>query len=617
MKIWKSFFSVLLYVFTGLFVFLVSLIGFASNWAFVTWGDIDMDEIVFHLQQPLEGTGGGLIGDYLLKGLLPAVLVLAAFLVLFILLKKRKRRLLLSCAFLLAGILAAFFVRSRIWERLDMENWINGRTSPSAFVEEHYADPKEAGVTFPDKKRNLIYVYLESAETTFADRESGGAFSFNAIPELTTIAREAEDFSGNTDRLNGGLVFPGTGFTTGAIFAQTMGLPLKLSISGNFMDTQSSFFPNLTGLGDLLEEQGYRQVFLLGSDATFGGRRLLFKDHGGFEIRDYLYAKENGWIAPDYEVFWGYEDEKLFSFAKETLSELASGSEPFALTMLTVDTHYEDGYTCRLCKEDFPGNPYANVFACSSQQTAAFLDWVRAQDFYENTTIVLCGDHTTMDTDFCEDVPERYQRKVYTAFLNADAECAEPEKERIYSTMDLFPTTVAALGAKIPGERLGLGTNLFSAQKTLAEEYGIEGLKKELNRRSDFLEEMEKMDPNDQDALLARIHEVFEGTLSAGKYDPDAKTMKIRARNVNFFDRPVDESLLIDVKMVELEYQEEGSDRISTVRMMRKKGADATMEAVIDLSSWEKLKGEVRLNLTTGDGTVYPAVVRLSVDETE
>ena len=613
MKSLKSVLSALFYVLTALFVFLVSLIGFASRWAFVTWGDIDMDEIVFHLQQPLQGTGDGMIGDYLLKGLLPSVLVLAAYLVVLILLKKRKRRLLYSCAFFAAGIAAAFLVRNMIWERLDMENWIAGRMSPSAFVEEHYADPKNVKVEFPEKKRNLIYLYLESAETTFADKENGGDFSFNAIPELTKIAQEGEDFSGKNEKLNGGIVLPGTGFTTGAIFAQTMGLPLKLSISGNFMDTQSSFFPDLQGLGDLLEREGYRQVFLLGSDATFGGRRLLFQDHGGFEIRDYLYAKEKGWIAPDYEVFWGYEDEKLFSFAKETVSELAKGKEPFALTMLTVDTHYEDGYTCRLCRNEFPNNPYANVFACSSRQIAAFLAWLKTQDFYENTTVVLCGDHTTMDTDFCADVESAYQRKVFTAFVNAEAACADPGKERTYSTMDLFPTTVAALGAKIPGERLGLGTNLFSARATLAEEYGVSGLKKELNRRSDFLEAMEKVNPDDNEALLARIHEVFEGTLSVEAYDPETKKMKILAENVNFFDKPVDESLLIDVKKAELAYQEEGSERIDTVRLTRKKGEDTILEGTIDLSSWKKPNGEVRLDLYTGDGTVYAAVERIPV----
>ena len=38
--------------------------------------------------------------------------------------------------------------------------------------------------------------------------------------------------------------------------------------------------------------------------------------------------------------------------------------------------------------------------------------------------------------------------------------------------MDLFQTTLAAMGTKIDGDRLGLGTNLYSDKETLAERYG-------------------------------------------------------------------------------------------------------------------------------------------------
>lgn len=38
--------------------------------------------------------------------------------------------------------------------------------------------------------------------------------------------------------------------------------------------------------------------------------------------------------------------------------------------------------------------------------------------------------------------------------------------------MDLFPTMLASLGVQIEGNRLGLGTNLFSDKKTLMKELG-------------------------------------------------------------------------------------------------------------------------------------------------
>lgn len=599
----KRFLSALFYIVTGILITFISLIGFASRWAFTTWGDIDMDEIVFHLQNPLEGTGNGMIGDFLLKAALPTFLILAVYIVLLILLKKGKRRIILTCAFLLLTIAGAFFVKNMIWKRLDMDTWISGRKTYSTFMEENYADPASVSLSFPAKKRNLIYIYLESMETTYADVASGGAFLVNTIPELTEIAMENEDFSGDAAALNGGVVLPGTAFTTGAIFAQSSGLPLKVSIGANFMDTQSSFFPGVRTIGDILKEQGYRQIFLLGSDAVFGGRRLFYKDHGDFEIFDYLYAKEKGWIDPDYEVFWGFEDEKLFSFAKETLSELAQSDKPFNLTLLTVDTHYEDGYVCRLCDDAFGDNQYANVMACSSKQLSTFLKWIQAQDFYDNTTIILSGDHTTMDTNFCADVSKNYQRKTYTAFINSSIQPAHPEKERFYSTLDLFPTTLASLGVSIEGDRLALGTNLFSDKETLLEHYGSAQVKKELMKRSALLEQLEKVDADASEALYERYRLIFKDSLTFDSYDDKKDLLQVRMTNLYFLDTLVDDALTIHVDRIEAQYQEDGTTEIHTLQLKPDPKDSASYIGTIDLSSFSQLKGEVRINIYTEDGS--------------
>ena len=157
--------------------------------------------------------------------------------------------------------------------------------------------------------------------------------------------------------------------------------------------------------------------------------------------------------------------------------------------MLTVDTHFEDGYICEKCPYTFGKNQYANVMACSSKQVKEFVDWVEQQSFAQNTTIVISGDHLTMDSDFCEDVDTDYDRKVYTTYINP-AVASSGEKRRVYTTFDNFPTTIAALGAEIVGDRLGLGTNLFSDRQTLSEEYGIEKEKIELSKQSKLMHKM-------------------------------------------------------------------------------------------------------------------------------
>ena len=56
--------------------------------------------------------------------------------------------------------------------------------------------------------------------------------------------------------------------------------------------------------------------------------------------------------------------------------------------------------------------------------------------------------------------------------------------------MDLFPTTLNALDVSISSNRIGLGTNLYSGDKTIFEEYGVDYVNNELNIRSKFYDDV-------------------------------------------------------------------------------------------------------------------------------
>ena len=227
-------------------------------------------------------------------------------------------------------------------------------------------------------------------------------------------------------------------------------------------------------------------MFMVGSDGTFAGRNAYFHDHGDYEVWDYYTAIEKKKIDADYRVWWGYEDEKLISFAKESIQKLSQEEEPFNFTMLTVDTHFTDGYVCGRCGDDFDLQ-YSNVLACSSRQIGEFVEWIMEQPFYENTTIVLTGDHLTMDSAYISNMgADTADRKTYLAIINPAGSLAEQEACRQFSTLDLYPTMVAALGAEIEGNRLGLGVNLFSGEQTLVERMGLSELNDELLKNSGY-----------------------------------------------------------------------------------------------------------------------------------
>lgn len=511
-----------------------TLLYFSIKWMFKTWTNLTMDELVYHMTAPLEGTNDGMIQEYLDVCAVPAILMLLLVVILFIAWRTKKRWYVVMGASIIVPIIVSGVSVHGAWNELDVGSFVDGQSTYSSFIDDNYVDPADVALTFPEQKRNLIYIFLESMEMTYADKENGGAFDKNVIPELTELAQENEDFSGEDKELNGGYAMTGATWTMGAMFAHTSGIPLSISIDGNDMNTQEHFFAGAVTLGDILESAEYCQNLMIGSDATFGGRRLYFTEHGNYNIYDYNYASENGLIPPDYRVWWGYEDEKLFSFAKDKLTELSQQSTPFNFTMLTVDTHFEDGYPCELCTDEFGDNQYANVMACSSRQVKELVDWIQQQDFYENTTIVIAGDHPTMDKDFCEDIDEDYIRKVYTTYINPAAELETTEK-RNYTTFDNFPTTLAALGVKIDGNRLGLGTNLFSSTQTLTERFGIDKMESELKKKSKMMEKLGDIREVETDIGTQTVQEenIPAAELSIGDYDYNYSSLPISVTNIS------------------------------------------------------------------------------------
>ncbi len=513
---------------TTVFVILVctvaALLFFSVQWVFRTWPNLKMDELMYQLTAPTEGTASDMYWAYFYQAGIPTIVCLIVFVILAITLSYASKQFrnkgkvaLCICSVICIGLSLA-----ETNTKLDATKYFENKGEGSTFIESNYVDPKDVSLTFPEKKRNVIVLYLESMEMTYADKENGGGFDENFISQLTQLSKENENFSGADTVLNGASSTSGTTWTMGGIFAATSGLPLITQLAQNEMDTQDAFFKNATVLGDILDEEGYQQVFACGSDATFGGRKLYFTEHGNYAIHDLNYRKKMGDLPEDYYVWWGFEDEKLIEYAKEDLTELASSNQPFNYTMLTADTHFEDGYVCDLCQDLHDGNQYGNVISCSDKQVSEFISWIQQQDWYDNTTIVITGDHPTMDSDFCDPVSSDYSRRVYTAYINADPIENHSKGERQYTTLDTFPTTLAAMGVSIEGNRLGLGTNVFSGEETLLEKDGMQMINTEFSKKSDFLSALADVNPNAEGmrnrgsavGLDFHVDEVNEDTLS-------------------------------------------------------------------------------------------------------
>ena len=96
-----------------------------------------------------------------------------------------------------------------------------------------------------------------------------------------------------------------------------------------------------------------------------------------------------------------------------------------------------------------------------------------------------------MKNEFFISLDADYVRTTTNLIINPDPSLTYDEtvlKNRQFCSMDIFPTTLASIGCKIDGDRLGLGTNLFSGTKTLFEELGFEKVNTEFKKKSTFYE---------------------------------------------------------------------------------------------------------------------------------
>lgn len=485
-------------------LFLISLVLYlASDWIINNFSYSNFDEILYTMMSPSLNADKEIIKSCIKTCVIKPLVVLVIILM-YILFRKKYEfivklkiknkikefdlngkfiRICGNILFIILTCLICYKAINKIGNELYLFRYIENYRTSSTFIEDNYINPKDVNITFPEEKKNLIYIYLESMESTYASIEDGGAYEINYIPELTKLAKSKNSINfSNSNLLGGAYTTSCATWTIAGLIAQTSGLPLKAIFDGSYLNNYyKSIVPGAYSLGEILFENGYNNYIMVGSDITFGARDIYFSDHGNYVIYDYKTAKKDRFIEEDYCVSWGMEDEKLFDYAKQELLKISELNEPFNFTMLTVDTHAQDGYTSDFCKNEYD-NKYLNAISCSSYQVYEFVKWLKNQEFYENTTIVLVGDHLSMNNYSFDEIGE-YSRNVYNVFINS-AVSTDNNKNREFSSYDMFPTTLASLGVKIDGNRLGLGTNLFSDEKTIIETFGFGYVDNEIGKKS-------------------------------------------------------------------------------------------------------------------------------------
>ena len=438
-------------------------------------GTVSFYEFAYLLSHNM-GTGGSItvVFDTIIACLLPFFIsVLIFVLVDRFLLKNAKYKLIFSIIIFSISLISLF-------KSVHLDEYVVNKSENTDIFEKYYVDTNTVKVDLPNKKRNLILIYLESMEASLFSKENGGAFPESIIPELELVALNNTSFS-NTNLLGGAYTLTSTSFTMSSITASTTGTPINIKLFDGY-NKERPFMKTVKSLGNILGDNGYNLELIQGSSKEFGALDLYALDNGNYKVFDDNTAREKGLVPKNYFEWWGIEDKKVLEFSKDEIIELSEKNEPFAVLLFTMDTHFKDGYLDKSCEAKY-SEPLANAYACSSKMINDYLNWLKEQKFYDDTTIVLLGDHQVMQDSFYKNHKD-YVRVNYNAFINSVDK--HSIKNREFSQYDMYPTILASMGAKIEGNKLGFGVNLFSNEKTMIELLGRDKFNLELLKSSEY-----------------------------------------------------------------------------------------------------------------------------------
>lgn len=257
-----------------------------------------------------------------------------------------------------------------------------------AYVDEHYAAPNSELFGLA-KGRNVIYLHLESLQQFVIDYKlKVGDQEYEVTPFLNSLYHSNSTFA-----------FPNFFHQVKAGKTSDAETLLETSLfglnQGSFMVQYGSTNTQQAAPYILSKHGGYTSAVFHGNAASFWNRNNTYKSWG------YNYFFDQSYFSPatDENSFqYGLNDKIMFADSIQYLERL---QQPFYTKFITVSNHYP--YTTSLIGDEI-GFPLAETndetingyFATANYLDASiksFFDYLKATGVYENSIIILYGDH--------------------------------------------------------------------------------------------------------------------------------------------------------------------------------------------------------------------------------
>jgi arylsulfatase A-like enzyme len=348
-----------------------------------------------------------------------------------------------------------------LWDRDDP--FVRGQYNRSDLADfGPHATPTLAGERHGQAKgSNVIMVVMESVGAA-ALSHYGAAHA--TTPELTRLAARGVTF----DRIYASQ--PYTSNSIAGIFCSVYPWHGWRSLPRRAPDL------NMAGLGNVLQQHGYRTGLLHTGDMQFDNEKRFLQVHGFSEVHDVWTLKEVlGRDRPDGDtppetpgVHLHLPDTLLLPAALRWID--GDDSKPFFLTLWTIQTHHP--YFAEPSRESFePADPeldrYLNAVRVTDRVIGDLMRELEVRGLADSTLLVVLGDHGEA---FGQHGHRGHSKTLYDEELRIPLVMVSPrlsgrtERSAVLGQqIDVAPTILELLGA--PAPTAWQGQSLFAADR--------------------------------------------------------------------------------------------------------------------------------------------------------
>ena len=310
------------------------------------------------------------------------------------------------------------------------------------------------------KDQNIIVISLESLQEFAINLEVNGE---EVTPFLNQFIQECYYFNNFYQQTSQGKTSDAEFITENSLYAADRG-------SAFYAKSQNQY----ESLASILKGQGYYTAVFHANEKEFWNRETMYEALGFDHFFD-----ESAFLVNEENSFgWGLTDEAFF---EQTLDYLKGLPQPFYAKLLTLTNHYpfeipeQYQYISPGETNNEIVNHYITTVRYLDEALKSFITNLKESGLYDNTIIVMYGDHYGLSESYYEDLAIVLQEEEITLNRHLDLQrvpfiihLPNQEEGEVVSTVsgqiDMKPTLLNLVGLPV-NAYINFGQDLFAADR--------------------------------------------------------------------------------------------------------------------------------------------------------